>query len=90
MWPSSEHMPLYDRFRQALGETRPLIETPGHLADMSDGEDALSVIAMSLLFFWDFYVLAAVPSPMFFASHDEYAGFHVPERSAMPRDFADW
>src|ERR1035437_8906535 len=30
VWPSSQHMPLFTRFRQALGENRPLIEAPGH------------------------------------------------------------
>src|SRR2546426_10068296 len=29
VWPSSQHMPLFTRFRQALGESRPLIEAPG-------------------------------------------------------------
>jgi hypothetical protein len=31
VWPTSQHMPLFTRFRQAFGETPPLIEAPGHL-----------------------------------------------------------
>src|SRR5438477_1666423 len=29
VWPSSQHMPLFTRLRQALGESRPLIDAPG-------------------------------------------------------------
>src|SRR5262249_46936563 len=36
VWPSSQHMPLFTRFRQALGENRPLIESPGHLVSALD------------------------------------------------------
>src|SRR5688572_3296824 len=31
VWESSQHMPLFTRFRQALGESRQLFEAPGHL-----------------------------------------------------------
>src|SRR5215472_4657151 len=53
VWPSSQHMPLFTRFREALGEKRPLIEAPGHLVTASDADDAVSIIATSLLFVWD-------------------------------------
>src|SRR4051812_35243576 len=31
VWPSSQHTPLFMRFREACGERRRLIEAPGHL-----------------------------------------------------------
>jgi hypothetical protein len=32
VWPSGQRMYVFDRFRRSYGETRPLIDTPGHLA----------------------------------------------------------
>jgi hypothetical protein len=45
-------MPLFTRFREAFGEKRPLIETPGHLLTPEEADDAISIIAVSLLFLW--------------------------------------
>jgi hypothetical protein len=75
VWPSSQHLPLFTRFREALGERRPLIEAPGHLidaADAEDAEDAVSIVAMSLLFFWDCYGIARTGRDAFYISHDEF------------------
>src|ERR1700692_4210743 len=59
VWPSSQHMPLFTRFRQALGEDRLLIEAPGHLVTASESDDAVSIIATSLLFIWDCYGISS-------------------------------
>jgi hypothetical protein len=59
VWPSSQHMPLFSRFRQALGEHRPLIEAPGHLVTPDEIEDAVSILTVSLLFFWNCHLLTA-------------------------------
>jgi hypothetical protein len=72
VWPSSQHLPLLTRLREALGEQRPLIEAPGHLVDAADADDAVSLVAMSLLFFWDCYGLSATGRDGFYVSHDEY------------------
>jgi hypothetical protein len=85
VWPSSEHMPLLEQFRRALGETRPLFEAPGHSFAAEDVDHAVSVLVVSLLFFWDCYFLPAVTGPVFFCSHDEFAGFHIPPGHHDPR-----
>lgn len=93
VWPSSEHMPLFTRFREAHGESRPLIEAPGHLVHAAAFDDGLSVLAMALLFFWDVYVLPTGNVPAFFSSHDEYAGLFVqPEQDldAILNAFSGW
>src|SRR5262245_11516237 len=59
VWPSSQHMPLFTRFRQALGEERALTESPGHLVTGSETEDAISIVATSLLFIWDCYGISS-------------------------------
>jgi hypothetical protein len=75
VWPSSQHLPLFSRFREALGEQRPLIESPGHLITGNEYEDAVSIIAVSLLFFWDCHGLAGSGRDAFKISHDEYCWF---------------
>ncbi|MEO6846650.1 MAG: hypothetical protein ABI254_05290 [Chthoniobacterales bacterium] len=75
VWPSSQHMPLFARFREALGEYRPLIEACGHLVSQTDMDDAISIIATSLLFIWDCYGISASGRNAFYFSHDEYCYF---------------
>jgi hypothetical protein len=53
IWPSSQHLPLFTRFRQAFGEQRPLNEAPGHLVTPDEADDAVSIISISLLFIWN-------------------------------------
>ena len=93
VWPSSQHMPLFTRFRESLGEMRPLIEAPGHLLDSAEREDGVSVLATALLFSWDCYVLRADGGPFFYCSHDEWNSVfappgHSPEEFAL--EFSDW
>jgi hypothetical protein len=75
VWPSSQHMPLFSRFRQALGEQRPLIEAPGHLVTADEIEDAVSILTISLLFFWNCHLLTASGRDVVFVSHDEFGWF---------------
>ena len=72
VWPSFQHMPLFMRFREALGENRPLIDAPGHLLSKNEFDDAVSVLATSLLFLWDCHVFSDRGGRAFFCSHDEW------------------
>jgi hypothetical protein len=85
VWPSSQHMPLFTRFREALGEGRPLIETPGHLVAASDSDDAVSIIATSLLFIWDCYGISSSGRDAFYISHDEVCCFASRDASVAAR-----
>jgi hypothetical protein len=85
VWPSSEHLPLLTRFRQALGEARPLIECPGHLVTEADGDDAVSIISMSLLFIWDCYGISSSGRDAFYLSHDEYCNFMSRDAETISR-----
>jgi len=75
VWPSSQHMPLFTRFRQACGELRPLIEVPGHLLTPAEADDAISIIGLSLLFVWNCHILSASGRDAVFVSHDEFGCF---------------
>jgi hypothetical protein len=75
VWPSSQHMPLFSRFRQAFGEHRPLIEAPGHLVTSDEIEDGVSILTVSLLFFWDCHLLTSSARDVVFVSHDEFGWY---------------
>jgi hypothetical protein len=75
VWPSCQHMPLFARFREALGERRPLIETPGHLVAVDEADDGVSILAVALLFMWDCHVITASGRDVIFISHDEAGWF---------------
>jgi hypothetical protein len=81
VWPSVQHMPLFSRFRQAFGETRPLIEAPGHLVLPNEADDAISIITMPLLFLWDCHVLTASGREAVYVSHDAYGWFASRDRA---------
>ncbi len=85
VWESSQHMPLFTRFRQALGERRPLIEAPGHLLAPAESDDAVSIIAVSLLFILDCHVLSASGRDAVFTSHDEFGWFASRDASIAQR-----
>src|SRR5689334_8797579 len=75
VWPSSQHMPLLTRFREAFGEHRPLISAPGQLVQSSETEDAISVLVVALEFVWDCHIISASGREAVFISHDEYGWY---------------
>lgn len=77
VWPSGQHLPLFDRFRQAFGERRPLIECPGHLVPPVERDDAISILVLSVLYLWNCYLLSAGGDHALFVSHDQYGWFAV-------------
>ncbi|MFN0129528.1 MAG: hypothetical protein ACKV19_22910 [Verrucomicrobiales bacterium] len=75
VWPSSQHMPLFSRFRQAHGESRPLIEAPGNLLGSDEADDAVSILVVSLQFVWNCHILSSSGRDAVFVSHDEFGWF---------------
>jgi hypothetical protein len=72
VWPSGQRMHIFDRFRMSYGETRPLIQSPGHIFDQSEMEDAVSFVTLAVLMLWDCYVVTPQREKFLFFSHDEY------------------
>lgn len=77
VWPSGQHMPLFSRFREAFNEHRPLIEAPGHLVNLTDMDDMVSIVAVATLFLWNCHVLSATGEQAMFVSHNEFGWFAV-------------
>lgn len=85
VWPSCGHVPLLLRLRQGLGENRTLDQAPGHLLPKGERDDALSILILSLEFYWDCLVVETSGRLAFFTSHDEYCGFMSNEEAIMLR-----
>src|SRR5262245_57589303 len=52
VWPGGQRMHIFDRFRMSYGETRPLIDAPGHVFGGTEIEDATSFVTIAALFLW--------------------------------------
>jgi hypothetical protein len=72
VWPSGQRMHIFDRFRMSYGETRPLWQSPGHVFEKDEIEDATSFVTLAVLFLWDCYVVTPKRNRLLFFSHDEY------------------
>jgi len=75
VWPSSERMHMFDRFRLSYGLNSPLIEHPGHLLARVEFETTSSLATFAILFLWDCYVVASDRRAMLFYCHDEFGTF---------------
>lgn len=72
VWPSGQRMHVFDRLRRSYGETRRLIDSPGHIFDGTEIEDATSFVTIAALFLWDCYVVNPNGTKLLYLSHDEY------------------
>jgi hypothetical protein len=72
VWPSCEHQPLFTRFRQALGEPRPLSESNAQLFEASETEDGQSYAILHCMFLWDCWLISESGTYIVEFSHDEW------------------
>ena len=82
-FPSSGHLPLLRRLRQALGEVRSLEEYPGHLFSKSEADDIVSLMVLSLQFFWDCLVVPDSGKVVLSISHDEHCDCLASDQAAL-------
>jgi hypothetical protein len=99
---SGQRMHVFDRLRMSYGETRRLIDSPGHLFDQTEIEDATSFVTVAVLFLWDCYIVVPGRRKLLFLSHDEFGlskgikvhnGVQVPSAAAgqvRPRVLPVW
>ncbi len=71
IFPSSERMHIFEKFRSSYGEERHLINAPGHIFEKAEFEDALSIATLAVLFLWDCFVFNDQGTKTLFYSHDE-------------------
>jgi hypothetical protein len=71
IWPSYGHLALAIRFREALGEVRPIQEVVGHEFQSTETDDATSLIVLATMFYWDCLVVSACGKRWLYLSHEE-------------------
>ena len=75
-----ERMEQFDRFRLAHGQTRRLIDAPGHLFDCPGFDSAVELVALTARFGWDCHVVTRKRKRQLFLSHDEFGlASHKPD-----------
>jgi hypothetical protein len=67
---ANEQPDLFNRYRQSLGETRPLMEAAFHVFERTDEEAFISVLCMVLFFSWDASVFDLAGRSLLQTSHD--------------------
>lgn len=72
IWPSSERMHIFDRFRESYGEGRILNDAPCALFDPGESEDLVSYVTLAALFLWDVWVISGGAKQWVFYSHDQF------------------
>jgi len=72
IWPSTEHMDLFLRYRASYGETRTVKEAPVHIFEQDDGDAMISIVAIALFFAWGFDLISRDRSLAMTVSHDEW------------------
>src|SRR5262249_47497672 len=77
---------VFDRLRMSYGETRRLIDSPGHLFDQTEIEEAISFVTIAVLFMWDCYIVVPNRRKLLYLSHDEFGlskGFELPNSTPV-------
>jgi len=69
---SGQRMHVFDRFRMSYGLTQRLIDSPGHIFDQAEVEDAVSFVTLGVLFLWDCHIVVPGHSKLLYFSHDEF------------------
>jgi len=76
VWPSSEDMNLFYRFRKSFGFDQKLIEYPAHVLSKNEQEDIITLIYIGLMSGWDFYLLPDSKEFAVSCNHDEFICVH--------------
>jgi hypothetical protein len=86
VWPSSEHMDLFNGYRLSTGDARKIEEAPLQLFGTDDVDALVSILCLGLFFVWDLEVIALNRSLAATISHDEWFEYRVgsENRAIMP------
>ena len=83
VWPSAENVDLFYGFRKSLGETRFLIDAPGHMFSEPDLADIECLLDITLYFFWDASLVEGSGECVVKISHDEHIDVYATNKSRL-------
>jgi len=89
IFPSEEYPVIWREIREKHGESRPLIEAPGHLFGEGEGELVRGMARLAMLFAWDAFFWPAPPTIAGFMSHDEVLFLYAKDEDALAAATAD-
>ena len=85
IFPSSENPALFDGYRRALGETRSVLEAPGHRFDRSSRTELECLLGLVLYFFWDASLYDEAGATSLRISHDEVISLQAADEQELTR-----
>jgi hypothetical protein len=65
-------MALFNGYRRSLGETRHVVDSPGHIFEQSDLQYLECLLDLALYFYWDSILIEGAGSLVVRTSHDEW------------------
>jgi hypothetical protein len=92
VWPSAEHMDLFDRYRLSYGENRTVGEAPVHIFDsIADSQTFISILCLGLFFVWGVEITTLDRSLAINISHDEWLEYRfAPGEEGFVAYFEKW
>jgi hypothetical protein len=92
VFPSSQNLHLYYRFKQAYGDLRLLHEAPGHLCLDFEAAEVTTLVYLAILFGWDAHLIPTAGYARAFVYHHDWAEIAFDDASKFQdtcRAFAD-
>jgi hypothetical protein len=92
IWPNSEHLDLFSRYRLSYGEGRSVSDAPVHIFDSVEDRDTfISILCLSLFFIWGTEITDLNRTRALTISHDEWLEYrYAPGQEAFVRYFKEW
>jgi hypothetical protein len=91
VWPSAEHLDLFTRYRLSHNEKRDVKEAPVHIIEAREGDAAISILCISLLFSWDIELMSRDRSIAVTFSHDGWMELrHSPDHGDIAVELQKW
>lgn len=75
----NEHRDLFEKYRLAHGESRPLHEARVHLVEQEEADALTSLLLCGVLFGWDMHAVSTDRSVAVTFGHDEWMGWRCTE-----------
>ena|ERR1035437_7113287 len=84
-WPlySEEEMALFQGYRKSLGESRQLIDSPGHIFDKSELQSVECLLDMALFFLWSASLFDGAGNIVVRLSQDEFIDIYAKDEERL-------
>lgn len=83
IFPTEEYPVIWEQLREKHGKSRPLIAAPGHLFGESEGEVALGMARLAMLFGWDAFFWTEPATTVGFMSHDNVLFLYAKDNDTL-------